>query len=457
MANRENIKNRIDNGVWKDAFPLNFEVSNIENPSSWISMGNISKSSNNNLFLIHGKEADSVSLLEINNFIDKLELWVDRYSEYLTYPSSTNGLNNAIIKSVENESLEDFAFLYGIFHKEIFSIYKNDKEKIDSLENNDASKMLKNIFKVFEDKNKNNTVSETIKVEESTINNEVKKEEYKHEFFGEVSDNQITKETSEIKKHSSKTDEKIEKEIEIFNTFYDKYTSNIKDNFDISLKNYQVKRYIEGRIKEVSDLEEKNENKLNDWLANTFLLSLSKLSYEKSKIIIDQWPDWSNLQQEARPLFGLVNNEELLDKKVFWHSIKSINEIFVKNNDEESTKNLYQKVIPNIVSIKDSNIDNKVTIGKNILTWATKNENEFLNRLTLWNKMGGNITEINNQGESIVSWISSKNNDMWDKVIINFAKEKKINLSKNYPQHFRPKNSIQVARDNNLVNKPSPF
>lgn len=465
MANRQNLKNRINNGVWMECLPPDFTISEIENIGSWSTMGAVAKSSHNSFKIINGLDAEPESLNQINSYLNKLEDWVEKYSDDFTYPPSKKGWESAIKKTMEKESLEDFAMLYGIFHKEIYNFYIENKDTDDlvNIQNSNSMKMLKNIF-VVSQKNKKENDKDKDKVEEVllTSTSESHKnniynqnaEDHKNEIKEKVPERDQIIENQEVKKHFIKKDELIDKEMDKFNVFYDE---SIKMDFDPTLKSFLLKRHIESRIKDAFDNIEGPEKSLNEWMKNTFLLSISRLEREKVKFIVNHWPEWSGLQKDAKPLNGRIDNEKLLGETAFWHSIKSINEILKQDNDDETTKNLYQKVIPNIVNIFDSNINEKVTIGKNILSWATKNEKEFVNRLNLWTKMGGNITETTKDNESIVSWIASQKNDMWDRVIVNFAKDKNINLNKFYPSHFKPKNSIHIAKDTSMANKLSPF
>lgn len=475
MANRENIKNRINNGIWRECLPPDFSISEITNIGSWNTMGSLAKKSHNLFKIINGLEAEPESLVQVHNYLDKLEYWVEKYSDDFTYPASKKGFESAIRKTLENEKLEDFATLYGVFHKEIFDFYveNKDSEELVKIQNADSMKMLKNIFTsaekqkelkevkpILEVNNDNIIIKEEAKIAEPISNTVVQnpvlkeKETIKMEPDSSVSEEEQKIEKQDLEKLSIKKNDSVDKEAEYFNKFYN---DNIKSDFEPTLKSFLLKRHIESRIKDVYENLEGSDKSLNEWLKSTLLLSISKLEDEKVKFIVNHWPEWNTLQNDAKPLYGRVNNEQLLDEKAFWHSIKSINEVLKKDNDEETTKNLYQKVVPNIVSISSSNVSDKLNIGKNILRWATKNEMEFVNRLNLWNKMGGNITETTKEGESIVSWISSQKNEMWDKVIVNFAKEKNLNLNKFYPTHFKPKNSIHIARNSSMDGKSSPF
>ena len=86
----------------------------------------------------------------------------------------------------------------------------------------------------------------------------------------------------------------------------------------------------------------------------------------------------------------------------------------------------------------------------------------------MWTAMGGSLTEHKKEPtsdvfqsrkgttpESLIKWISEEKNPKWDNVVIEYAKEKNLNLYKWYPNDFKSDDLFEIYESSSPVSKPT--
>lgn len=458
-----NITDKLKEGLWGEAIPLDFNLNKLVKEGVYTGpypdMSTIISDTRDVLFSIYAgggnrderqkilSQREPVSLKKVIQFLNRFEDLVQDNLDNLTFPKSTSGYNAMLNNVIDSGKLENLVLMYTIDPQKVIEAFENKIEKIE----NRNSKWLQSIinFKIEQEmevaaKNK----EEMDKVEEllnfgNTENNDEKKikekEEKKLTFF------QRPKEISE-------EIEKLTKDLE---TVFEKIRSDEESvNKDRSL----YSRELGVKIRE-SYLRHADKSSLNDWFLDVLIESQYNLLYKKdyegnnsyyASFYLELMNDYSN--DLCRIGF---DPESVLNDKKLWGALKVVRDN-INNHDYKLFTN---SLLPKFLTLKSWDKTEKIAIGENILSKVIKDDLNFKTRLNLWLDIGGSLTITNKEGNSIVDILQKNNNKMWNDTIIETAKDKGVNLHKNYPDNFKDETSYSFSKKdiNQVANRLSPF
>lgn len=447
MEEKINIRMRLKNGIWQDSIP-NFgpsfsESIFLESTSvTWTDIWDKVKSSENvmnciNSYLL-GKENDIVnpiSLKSLNTFLDKLDKWVADNDENLTFPPTKDGWRKAVYSTIENEDVDTFTILCGAFPEQIKSVVN-----IEDIPQNKIKKWW-------------GSFNETNQIEVKD------KVEIKSSSIPLPSDKKNIEDNTPDKKVFTKKPEgpyppnqDVKNNIEELNVLIEDINRSYEGSGTTLIDDYCKRNFLN-----------KNSKDATEWFTKVFFSSFQHMDEEKINFFIDNIPAWRERPVETRPLRNIdVNN--VLDDIAFWSSLKYMQKKVSYSKNQEILKSF----VPSLLDISTLSVENKINIGKNMLKWAKGSEDAFRNKLMMWTSMGGSITEQKNEvkngvfdskkgdnTESLIKWIAENKNPKWDTVVIEYAKEKDLNLYSWYPNDFKSEDLFELYQSSNPVSRPT--
>ncbi|MDI6976628.1 hypothetical protein [Serratia sp. Se-RSBMAAmG] len=467
MAERKNIKLRLREGIWQDSIPSfgpTFEESeslDIQG-STWTDIREKVSQAEQAMacisYLVAGREKEiiaPVSISRLNTFLDTLEQWVQDNEDNLTIPSTKQGWSKAIQQTLEKEDLDTFALLCGAYPNQVQSIVS-----LDTMPSNKIRKWW------------------------ATFNNEVK-EELKESISDKVDEKAKEFVASSVENEKTQSSEP---EVPKVNEIPDSLTPNKPEYkpfkkpdavFKPSAAVLESEEKIKGLIKEINSSDKGSATRLIDhfcheavrsknaeettvWFSKVFMSSLSRLDEQDINLLVDNWPQWRNQPPEKRP-FKNVDAENVIGDAVFWSALKDTQ----KKVSYQQNQRLCKEFVPTLLDISMMSFDAKMNVGKKMFKFAEKNEDIFRNRFNLWSGMGGSLTEQkhaeredvyqvkkDSSSESMIKWISEQKNEKWDNVIIEYAKDKNLNLYKWYPDNFSSDDLLDVYQPRSAVSAP---
>lgn len=457
MEERTNIRMRLRNGIWQDAIPNfgpSFHDSKFLEPleSTWTDIWHKVKKNENIMQCINlslsGKENDiinPVSLHDLNDFLNTLEKWVIDNGGNLTFPSTKDGWQKSVMRTVENNDIETFTLLCGAFPEQVKNVI-NVENVVDN--------KIKKWWNSFN--NEQDLVNEIVPdpVPEPIVKQQVDKVE---EPF--VAEKEITApEKSEKKVFPKKPEgpyppsQEIKENIDILNDLI----IEIKNSYDGSAKTL-INEYCKKHCLR------KNPKEATNWFSKTFFSSFQHMDEESINFFIDNIPNWREQPVETRPLRN-VDVMEVLKDIHFWSGLKFMQKKVTHSKNQE----ILQSFIPSMLDISSLSVSNKIDIAKNMFQFAKGSEDAFRNKLMMWAAMGGSLTEHKKEPasdvfqskkdsapDSLIKWIAEEKNSKWDKVVIDYAKEKNLNLYKWYPNDFKSDDLFEIYESSVSVSKPN--
>lgn len=464
MEERTNIRMRLRNGIWQDAIPNfgpSFHESKFLEPldSTWTDIWDKVKNHENTMQCINlslsGKENDiikPVTLLELNNFLNNLEQWVSNNENNLTFPLTKDGWKKSVYETLEKNDLETFTLLCGAFPEQIKTVVD-----FESMPDNKIKKWWGSFNKELDLKNNIVVSEEKSLVHADTSNplNEVDKNSIKGETL--VSEPEKA-EKIEKKVFSKKPEgpyppsQEIKESIESMN----KLMKDINNSYNGSSKTL-IDEYCKFHCLR------KDSTEATNWFSKIFFSSFQHMEEESINFFIDNIPNWREQPVETRPLRN-VNAMDVLNDIHFWSGLKFMQ----KKVTHAKNKEILQNFIPSMLDISSLSVSNKIEIGKNMLKFAKSSEDAFRNKLMMWTAMGGSLTEHKKEPtsdvfqsrkgttpESLIKWILEEKNPKWDNVVIEYAKEKNLNLYKWYPNDFKSDDLFEIYESSSPVSKPT--
>jgi len=469
MADRKNIKLRLKEGIWQDSIPsfgASFEESeslDIQG-STWVDVKDKVSQAEQAMacisYLLEGREKEiitPVSLSKLNAFLDTLEQWVEDNEDNLTIPSTKQGWSKAVQQTLEKEDLNTFALLCGA--------YPNQVQSIVSLETMPSNK---------------------IKKWWATFNNEVK-EDLKEEVAEKLNEKAKEVLVSSANQDAVDSVEKLEPEKMVSNNVdtpvskpeYKPFKKPDVATFKPSAAVLESEENLKSLIKEINASDKgaatrlidhfcheavrsKNSDEATTWFSKVFMPSLSRLDEGSINLLVDNWPLWKNQPPEKRA-FKNVDAENVIGDAVFWSALKDTQ----KKVSYQQNQRLCKEFVPTLLDISMMSFDAKMEVGKKMFKFAEKNEDIFRNRFNLWSGMGGSLTEQkhteredvyqvkkDSSSDSMIKWISEQKNEKWNNVIIDYAKEKNLNLYKWYPDDFSSNDLLDTYQAKSSVSAP---
>lgn len=384
-----------------------------------------------------------VTYKQAKNFIDNVDRIINKNIDYLTFPKTSAGIQKAYENTIKNGSIEDVAFLFGMDENYTISIYHSMllKKEIDGKKSMGASFLQEITDKMFEQKidkkiEKNSEIDrqnlndkkETIS-QDNTNNTQVKKSEGPAVFF--------------------KKDPAIHKEIDKIVEDIESILKPIREDFNSYQKNKDFASFQIGKVIDSATRKYNFEHgELNSWFTDILLESQYNILYKNvedstntffSRLYLEMIVDCSSELTEL----GLDTQTVFEDKK-FWYGLKVVRE----NVAPVDYKIFTNCLVSNFLTLKTYSDSEKIDIGMNAMSMVIKDELNFKSRLNLWLDIGGGLTLEDSKGQTIIDKLKIKNNPMWNKSIVEIAKERDINLHKFYPKDFnRPGDFIPTKED----------
>lgn len=463
MAERKNIKLRLKEGIWQDSIPSfgsSFEESeslDIQG-STWTDIKEKVSQAEQAMacisYLVAGREKEiitPVSISKLNTFLDTLEQWVEENEDNLTIPSTKQGWSKAIQQTLEKEDINTFALLCGAYPDQVQSIV--------SLETMPSNK-IKKWWATF-----NNEVKEELlekldeKAKEVLVSSAIKEDVIKSEAEKVVSENASIAPVNKPEYKPFKKPDAV-----VFKPSAAVLES--EENLKVLIK--EINTSDKGSATRLIDyfcheaVRSKNAEETTAWFSKVFMPSLSRLDEESINLLVDNWPLWKKQPPEKRA-FKNVDAEHVIGDAVFWSALKDTQ----KKVSHQQNQRLCKEFIPTLLDISMMSFDAKLEVGKKMFKFAEKNEDIFRNRFNLWSGMGGSLTEQKHtlredvyqvkkesSSDSMIKWISEQKNEKWDSVIIDYAKEKNLNLYKWYPDDFSSNDLLDTYQAKSSVSAP---
>ncbi len=470
MEERINIRTRLKNGIWQDAIPNfgpSFDKSNFLEPldSTWTDIWDKVKLNENIMQCINlslsGKENDivnPVSLSQLNNYLDVLEKWVIQNENNLTFPATKDGWKKSVESTLENNDLETFTLLCGSFPEQISTIidlstmpdnkikkWWNSFNKEEVLENKKEEVISTSLIK---DDNTSITSIEVTKEKDTVIN----EDKVIEDIISPVNDKQDKKVFIKKPEGPYPPNQEIKESIVSLNELI----KEINQSYDGASKSL-IDEYCKKHCLR------KNAKEATEWFSKVFFSSFQHMEEEKINFFIDNIPNWREQPIETRPLRN-VDVMNVLNDIHFWSGLKFMQKKVTHTKNQQILKSF----IPSMLDISLLSVQNKIEIGKNMLKFAKGSEDAFRNKLMMWTAMGGSLTEYkkepvndvfqskkDNLSESLIKWIAEEKNPKWDKVVIEYAKEKNLNLHNWYPNDFKSNDIFEIYESSTPVSKPS--
>lgn len=371
-----------------------------------------------------------VSLDKIHAFLDKLENWVAEYGHVLTWPSSSKAWKEAVRNTIDNGDLDSVILLAATFPEQFKETIQNIKEP-----NNKVGKWLNS----FKEETKPELVSSV---------------EHKNEI-NEKNSNSIAEEKKilqETLKPAEVTDIKIEKK-PFLNTLAKEtmdWLMNIVKEFENDEHVLAVKKEkFDGKLKNWMRRNDSTDaNQRLDFFAEQFFPAITHMDRKDLLVIYECWPNGKKIEIDSP--------DEVLTSKIFW--------ALLKHAKDDTKEFIIDNMLPKTISLAQNRFEQKFKIGKDILSWATRNPELFNQRLNLWMNIGGSLTEnavlvSNTDGnedlftdpgkkiekESLMSWILKSGNDMWVEELAKISADKGMVI----PEIQEAYNAIVDAKSKN--------
>lgn len=464
MEERINIKMRLKNGIWQDAIPNfgpSFNESKFLEPldSTWSDIWTKVKYNENIMQCISlslsGKENEiihPVSLLDLNDFFNTLEKWVLDNEVNLTFPPTKDGWKKSVNASLEKNDLDTFILLCSAFPDQIKTIID-----LDSMPDNKIKKWWGSFNKEIELSEK--VISTQENIQEMDKNTSIVESELNHIEPEEVVSKTIQEHEKIGKKVFPKKPEgpfppsqEIKESIESINKLINDINNSYNGSSKTLIDEY-CKKHCLG----------KNSKETTTWFSKVFFSSFQHMEEDSINFFIDNIPQWREQPVETRPLRN-INTMEVLNDIHFWSGLKFMQKKVTHSKNQE----ILQNFIPSMLDISSLSVSNKIEIGKNMLKFAKSSEDAFRNKLMMWTAMGGSLTEHKKEltsdvfqskkdsaPESLIKWIAEEKNAKWDNVVIEYAKDKNLNLYKWYPNDFKSDDLFEIYESSSPVSKPS--
>lgn len=467
MEEKINIRMRLKNGIWQDAIPNfgpTFDKSNFLEPldSTWTDIWDKVKLNENimqciNLSLL-GKENDivnPVSLSQLNNYLNTLEKWVSDNDNNLTFPATKDGWKKSVQSTLESNDIDTFILLCGSFPEQIKSVID-----LDSMPDNKIKKWWNSFNKqeIIQENIKEIEQEQKVIVKEDIAQATIEKEITPNEPVVSNSDNKPINDKQEKKIFPKKPEgpyppsQEIKESIQSLNELITEINSSYTGAGKSLIDEYCKKNCLR-----------KNSKDATEWFSKVFFASFQHMEEDKINFFIDNIPNWREQPVETRPLRN-IDTMSVLNDIHFWSGLKFMQKKVTHTKNQQ----ILQNFIPSMLDISTLSISNKIEIGKNMLKFAKGSEDAFRNKLMMWTAMGGSLTEqkkepINDvfqskkdkSAESLIKWITEEKNPKWDKVVIEYAKEKDLNLYNWYPNDFKSNDIFEIYEASTPVSKPT--
>lgn len=376
-----------------------------------------------------------VTYKQANDFVERVDNLMKENESFLTFPKTINGIQKTYENIIENGSIEDVAFIFGIDEVYVINVYHSMllRKEIDEYKS-PGTKFLQEITNGMFLKNENSkNITEN-------VTDQKPKEEQKEEVIVKENQNSYI---PPVKKNDSPA-------VFFKNDLFQKEIDYIVDGIETILKpireDYKLyeeqKNYASFQIRKVIDSSARTYNfkngELNNWFTGILLESQYNILYKNignadndntyfSRLYLEMLVDCSSELTEL----GLDTKTVFEDKK-FWYGLKVVRE----NVPPIDYKIFTNYLISNFLTLKSYTDSEKIEVGINAVNFVVKDELNFKSRLNLWLDIGGGLLLEDKKGKTIVENLKQKNNPMWNNVIIDIAKERKINLHKFYPKDF---------------------
>lgn len=460
MEERINIRMRLKNGIWQDATPNfgpSFHESKFLEPleSTWTDIWDKVKSNENIMQCINlslsGKENDiinPVSLSALNNFLDTLEKWVVENEGNLTFPSTKDGWQKSVLKTIESNDLETFTLLCGAFPEQIKSVIN-----IESMADNKIKKWWGSFNKEVNLINEDLPIPEP--VSEISIEQPIDKKEIEQPVVEKesIAPEKIGKKVFPKKPEGPyPPSQEVKESVESLNKLIEEINSSYNGASKTLIDEYCKKHCLR-----------KDSQEATNWFSKVFFSSFQHMEEDSINFFIDNIPNWREQPVETRPLRN-INTMDVLGDIHFWSGLKFMQKKVTHSKNQDILKSF----IPSMLDISSLSVSNKIEIGKNMLMFAKSSEDAFRNKLMMWTAMGGSLTEHKKEQnsdvfqskkdkspESLIKWIAEEKNPKWDNVVIEYAKEKNLNLYKWYPNDFKSDDLFEIYESSSPVSKPN--
>lgn len=476
-----NIMNRLKEGLWQEAMPTNFNVKKIIQDEGFTGVysdinDRIQESKNVLASIFLGLESKEerqkalkvikpVPLKNVMRFIDTLEKVVEENMEHLTFPKSKEGYQKMLLNVMKQNNLEDLSLFFVMSPEETLDLYQKHKEDLPKRNKN----WLQSIYEHNLELQKKQIEKENIELAKMkelttfttpTVSSEKNNEQ---EESYPTSEKEAKQDVKPPQLDFFKKDKETTLAIEDLTKNLESLFSEIrKDNGEKAFENKVLassnfeRKINDSYLHFVNNVPNKN---IKDWFLDVFIESQYNLLYKTN--FNNENTYYANLYNDLISNYsGKLTNtgfstEEVLNDKAFWGVLKVVR----SKVDDQSYKDFTNNLIPKFLSLNSCDKTEKIKIGEDLIKFVKQDELNFKTRLNLWLGIGGNLLMTNDKGLSIVDIIKKEKNKMWDKVIVEIAKEKSINLNSSYPEHFEPEiKSVATKKDITINNRTSaPF
>lgn len=470
-----NIVNKMREGLWQEAIPDNFSLNNIVKEGTYT--GNYNDISEiikdtaevaKSVFLRRedreeikkqGGVEPTVSIKKILSFLNVMEKTVENNAEFLTYPKSRKGIEDMLVNVICKGDLSNVAVFFALVPDTILEVYTNKKDDVEINKRNKT--WLQSI------------VDEKLKIEREIQ----RKKEVELAKLATIMDFQPDnpledKPNEETEKPTVIQNESEDKKMEFFqkNKEIEHAINTLTNNLEVYFKDIREKESdfnntfigpnINRQINEsFYDYTAGSENSSTDWFLDVFIESQYNLLYKNNyegnnsyyaNIYLGFLSDYSNKFTNSG-----FNSREILNDKKFWGILKVVR----GNTNNHDYKIFTNTLLPKFLSLSRMDKSEKIEEGMKIVSMVRKDELNFKTRLNLWLDIGGDLTMFNSNNKSIVDLLKKEKNPMWDKVLIETAKERNVNLYGNYPTHFENKNAMSkpTPKEISFNNRSQPF
>lgn len=157
--------------------------------------------------------------------------------------------------------------------------------------------------------------------------------------------------------------------------------------------------------------EQSEESQKDVWFERELLPAFAALEIAQIDTLMKYWPVGAIALR--RPI-------DLFQSPRFWG--------ILKNSAPGVREKMFEEVLPRVVRFGPLSTKDKILVGQEMIRMTTSNQDEFVRRLRLWEKLGGELDGVaipegnpnvslfgegSGDQETLRNWIVSQKNDVW--------------------------------------------
>lgn len=417
----------------------------------------------------------TVSLRAAHAFLDRLEAWVNRYGDHLTWPATQHGWTNAVRATVADNDQDGLATLLGAFPSQVRWALKDHPMPATDLghwwkgqtsplsaasaglptsaiaPNVDAPPLVSPpaVSPVMDDLFQEAVVvpPSSVPVAEPVTRVPSAEAVASRAASGTPADSKGTAETTVERKAPAAAETSTDKADRSARSLpWNASPETLEWLGQVLTRLRQSPGQSMGVKQEWLDEQVKHRARQNkNWFEEQLFPAIAGLNEQDLGCLLDHWPSHCRLP--------VSNPVDMVSQPRFWSILKV---------QEPMRTQLFDQALPRMVAMDRVPFDERYAMAQHMLEWARRSPDLFRQRLNLWIKWGGSVMEEEVPAaaidgdvfnatpvarRSVARWILEQGNEMWSAQINDLAQQNDWTL---------PKVVAPVVQEDPATSSPAP-